>query len=150
MAGSGSLRRSQTKRESPSPPLPARGGWGWGGGRHDDDDEPKGCVDWGWYYPFHYGPLVGDVARGPAVESLGGLQAVLAPAAMAARFSLGGPFLPFEVPTHNPQPTTHTTPNERTNERTKQTEPQNHRITGTRRLVGSTLNVVGSDSLRLS
>ena len=54
----------------------------------------KGCIDWGWYYPYHYGPLVADVAGGAAVASLGGLRGVLEDAYKG--FELGKPFQPFE------------------------------------------------------
>lgn len=43
----------------------------------------KGCVSWGWYYPYHYGPLLTDMTRLSKLSS-------------SVKFELGQPFLPFQ------------------------------------------------------
>ncbi len=42
-----------------------------------------GCVSWNWFFPYHYGPLMGDV------KDLKGILAGL-------KFDIGEPFHPFE------------------------------------------------------
>mmetsp|Transcript_39060 Transcript_39060/g.87348 ORF Transcript_39060/g.87348 Transcript_39060/m.87348 type:complete len:1924 (+) Transcript_39060:98-5869(+) len=43
----------------------------------------RGCISWGWFYPFHYGPMMSDMV------GLDGLSKEL-------RFDKGAPFKPFE------------------------------------------------------
>ena len=43
----------------------------------------RGCVSWGWFYPFHYGPMMSDMV---GLTDLGS----------KIRFEKGAPFLPFE------------------------------------------------------
>lgn len=43
----------------------------------------KGCVSWTWYYPYHYGPMLQDMA---------GLEPIKA----SIRFELGHPFTPYQ------------------------------------------------------
>lgn len=43
----------------------------------------SGCVSWGWYFPYHYGPLLSDVKN---------LKATIP----NIKFELGSPFTPFQ------------------------------------------------------
>ncbi len=43
----------------------------------------KGCISWGWFYPYHYGPLISDLTDLPNVFS-------------KVKFEIGAPLRPFE------------------------------------------------------
>ena len=43
----------------------------------------RGCISWGWFYPYHYGPMISDLV---------GLEAIFETMA----FEVGEPFLPFQ------------------------------------------------------
>ena len=43
----------------------------------------KGCISWGWYYPYHYGPLISDLTDLPNVFK-------------NIKFEIGAPLKPFE------------------------------------------------------
>ncbi|CAM9869169.1 unnamed protein product, partial [Hapterophycus canaliculatus] len=43
----------------------------------------RGCVSWGWFFPFHYVPMISDLT---------GLRKTFS----EVKFELGEPFLPFE------------------------------------------------------
>jgi 5'-3' exoribonuclease 1 len=43
----------------------------------------KGCISWGWYYPYHYGPMLSDLRNLPAVFD-------------SIKFDIGAPLKPFE------------------------------------------------------
>ena len=43
----------------------------------------RGCLSWGWFYPYHYGPMLSDLT------DLGSVFASM-------KFEVGRPFLPFE------------------------------------------------------
>jgi 5'-3' exonuclease len=44
----------------------------------------RGCISWGWFYPFHYGPMMSDMI---GLSELG----------TKMRFEKGTPFLPFQL-----------------------------------------------------
>jgi len=43
----------------------------------------RGCISWGWFYPYHYGPLISDLTNLPAVFD-------------SIHFEEGAPLKPFE------------------------------------------------------
>jgi len=43
----------------------------------------RGCISWGWFFPYHYGPMISDLTNLPAV-----FQSI--------RFEIGQPLKPFE------------------------------------------------------
>jgi len=43
----------------------------------------RGCISWGWYFPYHYGPMISDLRNLPSV-----FQSV--------KFEVGQPLKPFE------------------------------------------------------
>jgi 5'-3' exoribonuclease 1 len=43
----------------------------------------RGCISWGWFYPYHYGPLISDLTNLPKVFD-------------EIRFEEGEPLLPFQ------------------------------------------------------
>ena len=43
----------------------------------------KGCISWGWFFPYHYGPMLSDLINLPTMMS-------------EINFELGKPLLPFE------------------------------------------------------
>lgn len=43
----------------------------------------RGCISWGWFYPYHYGPLISDLTDLPRV-----LESI--------KFDVGEPLKPFE------------------------------------------------------
>ena len=43
----------------------------------------RGCISWGWYYPYHYGPLISDLTDLPNVFN-------------SIKFEIGAPLKPFE------------------------------------------------------
>tara|TARA_B110000305_G_C19285931_1_gene561687 strand:+ start:748 stop:1038 length:291 start_codon:yes stop_codon:yes gene_type:complete len=43
----------------------------------------RGCISWGWFYPYHYGPMISDLKNLTEVFS-------------DMKFEPGRPFLPFE------------------------------------------------------
>ena len=43
----------------------------------------RGCISWGWYFPYHYGPMISDLKNLKNVFS-------------DMKFEPGKPFLPFE------------------------------------------------------
>ena len=43
----------------------------------------RGCISWGWFYPYHYGPMLSDLANLPAVFD-------------SIKFEVGAPLKPFE------------------------------------------------------
>ena len=43
----------------------------------------KGCISWGWFYPFHYGPMLSDLTNLPKMFK-------------EIEFDLGAPLSPFE------------------------------------------------------
>jgi 5'-3' exoribonuclease 1 len=43
----------------------------------------RGCISWGWFFPYHYGPMISDLTNLPEVFS-------------TIKFELGQPLKPFE------------------------------------------------------
>jgi len=43
----------------------------------------RGCISWGWFYPYHYGPMLSDLTNLPNVFA-------------KIKFDIGAPLLPFE------------------------------------------------------
>ena len=43
----------------------------------------RGCISWGWFFPYHYGPMISDLTNLPHVFN-------------AIKFELGQPLKPFE------------------------------------------------------
>lgn len=43
----------------------------------------RGCISWGWFFPYHYGPMLSDLTSLPELFS-------------EIKFELGEPLLPFE------------------------------------------------------
>ena len=43
----------------------------------------RGCISWGWFYPYHYGPLISDLTDLPKVFK-------------RIKFDIGAPLKPFE------------------------------------------------------
>jgi 5'-3' exoribonuclease 1 len=43
----------------------------------------KGCISWGWFFPYHYGPMLSDLTNLPKLMS-------------SIHFDMGDPLLPFE------------------------------------------------------
>lgn len=43
----------------------------------------RGCISWGWFFPYHYGPMLSDLIRLPELFN-------------EIKFELGEPLLPFE------------------------------------------------------
>lgn len=43
----------------------------------------RGCISWGWFYPYHYGPLISDLTNLPDVIG-------------STKFEIGQPLKPFE------------------------------------------------------
>jgi 5'-3' exonuclease len=43
----------------------------------------RGCISWGWFYPYHYGPMLSDLIDIPKMFA-------------EITFELGEPLLPFQ------------------------------------------------------
>jgi 5'-3' exonuclease len=43
----------------------------------------RGCISWGWFFPYHYGPMISDLTNLPDVFS-------------KIKFEVGQPLKPFE------------------------------------------------------
>jgi len=43
----------------------------------------RGCISWGWFYPYHYGPMLSDLTSLPEVFS-------------SIKFEIGSPLKPFQ------------------------------------------------------